>query len=352
MIKHLLGTVLIFLICFDRSYAQSSCSELLEQAQILFNQGKINLVEEMIKPCLEQGFTRDEKVEAYKLLSITYNYLEEDEKAEQAVLNLLRVDKEYQVNPAVDPTEFINLYKKYRTRSIFQLGFKVGGNTNLFTITNTYSLTSNRSSTTTFRSNTGFSAGVGAQIPVKENFEIIPEMLFSNRSYGIVMPADALLDQSILGEFDADENQVFLELPLLIRYKYPGWTLKPFIETGGAVSYLYDADYTSPAFTGENNFIIEGANIELMNIGNRNTLHFYYILGFGFKYENLSMSDILVSFRYNHALNQLNIRNNEFTMDFSEGWELRYREPDFSLSNMLISITYMYKFYNPKKLEE
>ncbi|HLF35292.1 MAG TPA: hypothetical protein VI583_13700, partial [Cyclobacteriaceae bacterium] len=104
----------------------SGCAQSLLDAEALFAEGKLNQIAPLLETCMRAGFTKDEKVQAYKLLSVTYTYLEEFSKAEDALLNLLRLENEYRVNPEVDPTEFIKLFQKFRTYPIFQVGLKIG----------------------------------------------------------------------------------------------------------------------------------------------------------------------------------------------------------------------------------
>src|SRR5438105_6022452 len=104
-------------IGFSAGFAQTtSCSQTLRLARSTYDQGRLHEVATLMEKCLKGGFTQQEKVEAYKLLCLTYLYLEEPEKADDAMLNLLRTDPYFEVNKQVDPAEFIALYRTFRTQ--------------------------------------------------------------------------------------------------------------------------------------------------------------------------------------------------------------------------------------------
>src|SRR5688572_13888746 len=108
------------------SFGQS-CTQTLRLAQSTYEQGRLHEVPTILKKCLDEGgFTDTEKVNAYKILINSYIYLEEPELADETMLKLLEADHFFKVNEAVDPAEFIALYKTFRVDPLFRIGFKVG----------------------------------------------------------------------------------------------------------------------------------------------------------------------------------------------------------------------------------
>src|SRR5690348_11970776 len=93
----------------------TSCAQTLRLARSTYEQGRLHEVPELLERCLENGFSRQEKVEAYKLLCLSYIYLEEPAKADEAMLDLLRTDHYFEINETTDPAEFVALYKTFRT---------------------------------------------------------------------------------------------------------------------------------------------------------------------------------------------------------------------------------------------
>ena len=75
------------------AYGQStSCAQTLRLAQSVYDQGRLQELNGILQNCLQNGFTKQERVEAYKLLTLSYIYQEEPEKADEAMLDLLRTD--------------------------------------------------------------------------------------------------------------------------------------------------------------------------------------------------------------------------------------------------------------------
>ena len=105
---------------------QSTCAQTLRLAQSIYEQGRLHELPQLLQECLRNGFNHEEKVSAYKLLTLTHIYLEEPEKADEMMLALLRTDTEFQVNDAVDPAEFVALYKTFRTYPIYRIGGQTG----------------------------------------------------------------------------------------------------------------------------------------------------------------------------------------------------------------------------------
>src|SRR3954465_3021621 len=95
--------------------AQSSCTQTLRSARSVYDQGRLQELPDLLEGCLKNGFSVQEKVQAYKLLTLAYIYLEEAAKADAAMLALLNTDHYFEINLTTDPAEFVALYKTFRT---------------------------------------------------------------------------------------------------------------------------------------------------------------------------------------------------------------------------------------------
>ena len=89
--------------------AQRSCAQNLATARNLFNSGRFYDVEGTLSTCIRNGFNRQEKIEALRLLSLTYLYLDQYQNADSSYLMLLRTNPEYRTNPASDPPDLVFL---------------------------------------------------------------------------------------------------------------------------------------------------------------------------------------------------------------------------------------------------
>src|SRR5690349_4248403 len=90
----------------------ANCTQVLRLARAVYEQGRLHELETLLKDCLAgevgttNGFsTVQEKVDAYRLLCLSYIYLEEPTKADEAMQGILDTDHFFAVNPT-DPAEF------------------------------------------------------------------------------------------------------------------------------------------------------------------------------------------------------------------------------------------------------
>ena len=72
------------------AFSQSECVFSLQRAERLYQQGNIEEIPGLLINCIEKGFTRDERLTAYKLLIQSYLY---DDQLELADHGQLRCDR-------------------------------------------------------------------------------------------------------------------------------------------------------------------------------------------------------------------------------------------------------------------
>ena len=121
--------LLIFLLMsFLPAYSQTdSCSAVLSKAGKLYEEGKIDEIPALLAPCMAEGFTRNQKIEAYKLIILVYLFDDDQVNAENTMVEFLKKYPEYEIMPN-DPVEFVYLFNSYRTTSIFSLNLSFGTN--------------------------------------------------------------------------------------------------------------------------------------------------------------------------------------------------------------------------------
>lgn len=101
--------------------AQAICGEqALKQADRQYQSGSFEEVETTLLPCLSAGFTDQEKVQAYRLLALSYIANDFPEKANKAVADLLKINAAFEP-PFFDPEEFSNLVRVLKLSSSVQL---------------------------------------------------------------------------------------------------------------------------------------------------------------------------------------------------------------------------------------
>src|SRR4051812_28440872 len=100
------GPLFLLLICFQWSYAQvDDCEETLRQAQAEFNAGHFYGISAILKPCIDNGFTKEQQQRAYLLLTQTYLLIDDPTAAEESYLKLLRANPEFETDILRDPID-------------------------------------------------------------------------------------------------------------------------------------------------------------------------------------------------------------------------------------------------------
>jgi len=144
MLKNILLAILLIGLLSQSSYAQSSenegCVLVLKEAEKFYDEGKLEKIPSILDACVESGFSREEKIKAYRLLTLTYLFDDNKEMAEQSIENMLKLDPEHVINEAIDPIEFIYLYNEYRTEPILTYGINGGVNISNVRLIEQYSL--------------------------------------------------------------------------------------------------------------------------------------------------------------------------------------------------------------------
>ena len=98
----------------------SSCQEVLQQARESFDAGNFYEIPAKLKPCLDRGFNRSQRIQAYYLLTRTYLMIDDPISAENSYLELLRLDPEYDIDEDQDPIDIVYLSRKFTTTPIFE----------------------------------------------------------------------------------------------------------------------------------------------------------------------------------------------------------------------------------------
>ena len=124
-IKYIL--ILVTFFFFISVNGQEDCLKSFQNARRLYDQGLIDEIPKILSPCIESGFTRTQKIEAYKLIILAYLFDDDQYEAEKNMLEFLKKYPEYEVMPS-DPVEFVYLFESYKTNAILSLGLTIGPN--------------------------------------------------------------------------------------------------------------------------------------------------------------------------------------------------------------------------------
>ncbi|MGC4021638.1 MAG: hypothetical protein QM734_06700 [Cyclobacteriaceae bacterium] len=159
MIVRFLSTFLLAILSF-LCFGQTDCERTLSQATAEFDAGRFYGLPALLKPCLDNGFSKEQKVRAYLLLTQAYLIIDDPIAAENSYLQLLTADPEFVANPKRDPVDVYYLSKKFTTTPVFTPSFQTGINTSFVrTIYSLNTSSSNKDLTTTNTLKVGFQVG-------------------------------------------------------------------------------------------------------------------------------------------------------------------------------------------------
>ena len=323
------------------SIIANRCVEMLREAEKTYEAGKIQDIEKMLIPCIEDGFSKFEKVQAYRLIILSKLFNDEGEKAEAYFLKLLKVDPEYTVNPVTDPSELIDLYNSYRTNPVFAIGLKAGMNQatpNAYVPYGVYNTGGNNGS---YKGYLNFQFGICYDYYLSKKFSIGADLLFSLKKFQYT---NTLLGYS---QLTSTESQTWLDLPVVLKYTLGKKKLRYYAEAGGAASMILGSNSTfvrKDASTQSNEAV--GPSVSTLNL--RNTFNYSLIAGAGIRYK-AGYGYIVLDVKYMYGLSNVsNVHhkyiNNQLVYNYG------YIDNNFTLNALMFSVGYYRSFYKPKKI--
>jgi hypothetical protein len=350
--------ILAFLgLSVSTAYAQS-CAQTLRLATSSYDQGRLHELPGLLKKCLDDpnGFTKTDRVTAYKLLTLSYIYLEEPEKADSAMINLLKTDHFFEPNQAVDPAEFIGLYKTFRTKPVFSIGGKFGVNlTQVNVLANYYTggdAVGNGKYSSTIAIQGGFSFEKNLFQQSKKKFLkqliLAPEILYVSRSIGYTnTPMNTISATNLVNQVFA-ESQTWLDLNVLLQYQLnPKSRFNPYVTLGPGISYLLGTSSSGPTTRGTTGNVVSGPAIDLANSYNKTVYSVTAGAGAKIKVGSLYVTgELRYQYGLVNAVNPEKRTNVEYTFDYAAQLN------DFSVNNVSFMIGASIPVFKPQKLKK
>lgn len=355
MLKHsIVGLILIFITGY--SYAQTStCAQTLRLARSTYEQGRFHEIPALVEGCLQSGdgnFTKQEKVDALRILTLSYLYQEEPELADEAMLRLLNTDHYFEVNDNVDPAEFTALYRTFRTKPLFSIAGRFGSNSTYSTPTKNYYV--------------GFASGnTGEYSPVfniqyglafekllfarteDPKWTAAPEILFVNHSASYANERLTTSDRTGLSYSSIDNNYKLsrLDLNLLMQYRLKASQINPYVTLGPGISYLMNSSGQIETQFPEEGSVVTGPSVDLK--GTYKNFDFTIVAGAGVKYkfgEIFLTADVRYQYGITNLIKESDRSNPEAAFDYG------FQSNDFRQSSLMINVGFIWPYFNPRKL--
>ena len=330
--------LIILLSGFLQVHSQNTCTDQLRAAQTKFDEGSLDEIPQLIEACMKEGFTDEEKTNAYKLLIQTYLFNEQPEKADEVMLQFLREFPSYAL-AVNDPKEFVNLYGTYRTKPIMKFQITGGMSLGMPAVTENFSLGNTETAKTKYTPMPGLMTEINYINTINRIFDYSIGGSFSWLRYGYT--STPLEFTEVTGTY----SNMYVGMPLTVRYNYKfgkgGLAIRAGIEPVYLLSSkveLTRKDITRPdPITGTEDFTSYHNKIDIRPVVS---------MGLNFKIRKLEfLVTAGMKFGSINVVNKEKIEDNEVVQQ-----KYSFIEDRMILHQSYISISYMFSIYKPKKI--
>ncbi|MBL3655691.1 outer membrane beta-barrel protein [Fulvivirga sediminis] len=311
-----------------------------------FDAGHFYVIPDLIDPCLKSGFKRNQKIEAYYLLSRTYLFLDKPDKAEESYLNLLKEDPEYTLNEEEDPIDLVYLSRKFITTPVFAFYAGAGFNLSSVNVLSNYGMDNTRNSKEEYGNGLGVQVKVGAEWNVSDFLSVGLEPSFFTRSY--------TYDNTIFifDNQEYSENQIGFQVPLFLKYRRRLGKITPYVYAGFGVDILSNANakirYNDRDLDTQSEYPVTGPELNINNL--RRRTNSFVLLGIGANYR-LGNNYIFFDIRYSALLRNIVKEENRYS-NLAFNYIYSYVDDDKRLNNYAFSVGYLWPLYKPRKVKK
>ena len=334
----------------------SNCTQVLRLVRTTYEQGRLHELPGLTEGCLRgtgaQAFTKEEKKEAYRYLTLSYIYLEEPEKADEMMLQLLNTDHFYEPNKDIDPAEFVALYNKFRHDPVFRIALKPGVNFTQPVATNTYSIGSTGAGMGKYSMSLGLQVyGVfekDYKVLNKFPITLAAELGYVSRGYSYTNDQLATADEDPTKAISNQQfvfSQNFLDLNAIGQYRLKDTKdLKIYAGAGPGISYLLSSSNQAKTVLG-NGFTVTGSAVDDTESYNK-LLYSVNIVAGG----KLKIGELYLTAEGRYQIGLTNVVNPSTRTNAEIAYDYQGRYNDYKVNNFMICFGIIYPHFRPKKL--
>lgn len=364
----------LLIACLGFSYslvAQEKSAAIIENIRSLYNLGRMDSIPKILLTNDDNfdfikgdipDVSKDDTPEAFKFLALSYIFLDEGEKADKAMLRLLKEDNLFKTNET-DPAELHNLLNTYRTWPIFRFGIFYGVNASFTDVralngTQDFGAADERGE---YSTNVGVvNAGLVLEKDFLKNLVTLQTDFYYgtlktkyNQETGVYQGTNE--PTAKISRIDEIESQSFFGMNIIgqVHPFYKGYvnkTVKPYAFIGGTINVLQKATVNSTAtqFDGTNGvkpsiddeLLVKSEENNQINV--RSKFNYYVLAGIGSKFQ-FGKFNAFANVRYNYNLNEMTekIQNEGLLYKANNQIKIHYVQ---------ISLGIMFDIFAPKKL--
>ena len=341
--KSILFLAMVILGISTYAQEQEECSFTLEKAQKLFTEGKIRDIPTILSSCLEEGFTREERLSAYKLIILSYIADDNKDEAQRQMLTFLKRYPEYKLLPT-DPMEFQYLYETFNTLPVWTIGLVGGLNYSSILLKQAYSTGNYDPGNIEYnRSGAGFSGGLRINRYITKEIDLNVELFMERNKFESGNPL--YTDYTVY----FDETDTRLLIPVSLTYTFTKVPyVQPYFRIGVAPGRMINSFATAQGiYSNVNQPDKNGQDLTLTP--DRTTFGFWGLAGAGLKYK-IPRGFIILDCRYNKGfVNNVGETSRVSNQNPELLWKYNYIDNDFIVNNLQITLGYSFIFYKPEK---
>jgi hypothetical protein len=336
---------LFVFICSD-IFSQEDCASKIQEAQKNYDLGMIEEIPLMLAPCMEEGFTRAQKIEAYKLIILSYLFDDNQFEAEKSMVEFLKKYPEYEIMPN-DPIEFRYLFESYRTTSVFSIGLTAGFNLTDPRVLEPFTVFDMKQTTVDNFMKPGFHLGIGFGRYLSRKFFLNLECNFMANNYSfsdeIRIPVPGSNDA--INSVEYKERLYKIDVPLTLAYEFTIRKTHFFVRGGISGAKITSiTGHPSRKYSEE----LPPISSEYEDISDyRRTMLYGGIVGAGLRYK-VPRGIVTFDLRANIGLHNIVLPDRRYeNQDFLTKYY--YLDDDFTINTVSLSAGYYFSFYKPKK---
>ncbi len=342
--------ILTFFICMLPIVplkAQDDCLNTLKQAKQLYEKGLIDQIPKILSACMQSGFTRAQRIEAYKLIILSYLFDDNQFEAEKSMDEFLRKFPEYEVMPN-DPVEFVYLFESYKTSLLYSLNIFAGPTFTTRNVRESYTTLDQNQTKLTDQPGTGFQFGIGISRNLRKSLSLNVDLIYSNHKYNYSRTSDIQLgtDKLQFVKISVIEKTDQICLPVSLSYVFGKGNLEYFLRLGGELGLITKSDISLERSS--NAIDLTENNYNIMDQFNR-----YYcaaLAGVGLQYK-VPRGFLILDIRYHVGLNNMTISSKRYSDPVLVS-KYYYLDDDFALNYLSVNIGYNFSIYQSRKKKD
>jgi hypothetical protein len=343
-VKWFILIITFSLLPFEKVLAQDDCMNTLKQAKQLYEQGLIDDIPKILSNCMQSGFTRAQRIEAYKLIILTYLFDDNQYEAEKSMDEFLHKFPEYEVMPN-DPVEFVYLLQSYKTSLLYSLNFFIGPNFVTRRIIEPYTTLDRNQSANSEKPGTGFQVGIGLSRNLKKSLNVNIDIVYAFQNYSYSKESDVQLGTDLFKfvNIKAVEKINMVSIPVSLSYGFGKGNFNYYVRLGGEAGFL-----TKSTLTLDRTSDVLSITQDNYDIQKQRSKYYYAALaGAGIEYK-VPRGYLVLDIRYHVGLNNMTNSAERYSDPVLLS-KYFYVDDDFAINYLSVNIGYYFSIYQSKK---